>query len=89
MAVVYGDFESMALHYLKELAKNREKATVLFMNVKEGTYGVGTLEEFLESKDKMAPSPYRVVCMTTAEEFIGLLFARYSDFLPGGDDAVN
>lgn len=89
MAIVYGDFESMALHFLRELPKKRKGNLVFFHDMTRDTYGVCDAPELAELVDAKKIGKVRPVCCMTAGEFTGLLFARYLDFFPGVDDAVN
>lgn len=87
--VVYGEFGDMAVFYLKELAKREGKTPMLFCKVLEPVYGVCTYAEFAEIVKLSGQGMYRPICCASPDEFIGLLFARYGDFIQEeGEDAA-
>lgn len=82
MAVVWGIFEDMSVFYLKELAKREQQVPLLIKKTTSLAYGVCTSREYAELVTKEGMAIYRPVCAASPDEFIGLIMARYDDFLP-------
>lgn len=89
MAVVWGDFESMALHYIKLLASPTEKDPIWIEDGDGGPYGICSYQEYAELLSKHGEGKYRPVSTMTRVEFMGLLLVRYNDFFPEEEDADN
>lgn len=82
MAIAWGNFESMALHYIKLLASPTERDPIWIEDGNSGTYGVCTYMEFAQLVALRGEGTYRPVCTMTKVEFLGLLLIRYKDFFP-------
>lgn len=78
--VVWGDFESMSVHYLKELAKRGPETPMLFSKELEKVWGVCTYSEFAQMQKLSGIGMYRPVCAASPDELMGLLLARFMDF---------
>lgn len=81
MSVVWGDFESMAVFYLKELAKRGEDTPLMLCKLTEPVYGVCSCIEYAKMIRKMGHGLYRIVSAASADEFMGLVMARFMDFM--------
>lgn len=88
MSIAWGTFEDIAVHYLRELAKRSEQPTVFFCKIDEPVYGVGYLWEFASMVEMRENGKYRLISATTADEFMGLLFARFLDFCKEEEDGT-
>lgn len=80
MSIAWGDFEDMAVHYLRELAKREDETPLLFRKTTGSVYGVCKAVEYKGLCEVDSPLAYRLVCMTIPDEFMGLLLARFLDF---------
>lgn len=80
MSVVWGDFESMAVHYLKQLPKMKKGPLVFFYDMTLNTYGVCDVPELASMMNEKGIGKIRPICCMLEDEFIGLLIARYRDF---------
>jgi len=89
MSVAWGEFEDMAIHYLRELAKRGEETPMLFCKTIEPVYGVCTYKEFAEMQLLSGTGMYRPVSAATPDEFMGLLFARFADYIEEKKDAID
>lgn len=88
MAVAWGDFESMALHYIKLLASPIHKDSIWIQDGDSGPYGVCSYQEYAQLTAEHGEGRYRPVSTMTRLEFMGLLLVRYSDFFPEVEDAT-
>lgn len=86
--VAWGDFESMALHYIKLLASPIHRDPIWIEDGDGGSYGVCSYKEYVELLEKHGVNRHRLVSTMTRVEFMGLLLARYKDFFPEDEDAV-
>lgn len=80
MSLVWGEFQDMAIFYLKELAKRGSETPMLFSATEELVYGVCTLEDFGKLVGSKGLGMYRPVCAASSDEFMALLLARFMDF---------
>lgn len=87
MATAWGEFDDMAVHYLRELAKRGPETPMLFSKEIEQVWGVCTYREFAEMQTLSGQGMYRPVCAASADEFMGLLLARFMDFTEVEKDA--
>jgi len=81
MAATWGDFASMAVHYLRELAKRGEQRPMLICKELEPVYCVCTYAEYAEMITLSGRGMYRPVSAASPDEFMGILFARFGDFI--------
>ena len=89
MSIVWGNFESMALHFLRELSNPETPPPVLFSKTKEAAYGVATYAEFADMLELSGVGMYRPVAAMDAEEFLGLFLARFHDILEKMDHELS
>lgn len=88
MSIAWGDFDSMALHYIKLLADPKEKDPIWIQDGERGPYGVCEYWEFASLIEMQGEGKYRPVSTMSREEFMGLLLVRYRDFFPEEEDDV-
>lgn len=81
MSIAWGEFEDMSIHYLRELAKRGTETPMLFSKELEQVWGVCTYAEFAEMQKLSGVGMYRPVCAASADEWMGLMFARFIDFM--------
>lgn len=87
MAIVWGDFDTTALCYIKRLASETELDPIWFEDGPDGPYGVATYQEWAQLCERRGPDKLRPVSTMTRVEFMGLLLVRYRDFFPEEKDA--
>jgi len=88
MSIAWGDFDSMALHYIKLLASTIHKDPIWIEEGDGGPYGVCSYQEYADLVKLNGQGRYRPVSTMTRVEFMGLLLVRYSDFFPEDEDAT-
>jgi len=87
METAWGEFEDMAIYYLRELAKRGEETPMLFCKELEPVYGVCTYAEYARMVALSGQGMYKPVSAASADEFMGLVFARFSDFAKEDESA--
>lgn len=87
MAVVYGDFESMALHYLKVLAVEDGFIPIFFGLTVEESYGVASPDEYREIVETQPAGNIRPIAAMSSDEWVGLMIVRHKDFFREAEDA--
>ncbi|MBA7680029.1 hypothetical protein ES703_88336 [subsurface metagenome] len=87
MAVAWGNFEDMAVYYLRELAKRGEETPMMICKTLEPVYGVCSYVEYAGLIEMSGPGMLRPVSAASPDEFMGLLFARYLDFAKEDENA--
>lgn len=88
MSIAWGDFDSMALHYIKMLSSPIHEDPVWIEDGNDGPYGVCSYQEFAQLVGEHGTGRYRPVSTMTRVEFMGLLLVRYNDFFPEESDGV-
>lgn len=88
MAVAWGNFDDMALYYLKCIGYKSLDGVIMFCKTLEPVYAVGTYAEYKECVELSGQGMYRPVIAMSADEFIGILLARFPDIVEVATDAV-
>lgn len=88
MSIAWGEFEDMAIHYLRELAKRGDETPMLISKVGATVYGVCTYAEFAVMISGLGRGMYRPICSALPDEFMGLMLARFHDFTTEEENGV-
>lgn len=86
MAIAWGDFDSMALNYIKRLADPKENDPIWIEDGDGGPYAICSYQEWAKLCREHGSGRYRPVSTMTRVEFMGLLLVRYKDFFPEEND---
>jgi len=86
LMVTWGDFDSMATHYIRLLASTKERDPIWIEDGSGGTYGVCSYQEYAQLVSEHGEGRYRPVSTMTRVEFMGLILVRYKDFFTEDED---
>lgn len=81
MAVVYGDFDSMAACFVNRLVGEEMAGVVFFTDMATQTHGVCDIVELAELERTKGRRNIRPLCCMDRQEFLMLIMIRYRDLV--------